>query len=127
MADTFYATTAAKAQALIKSRGRAITINHVADAVAADPDRPWDTTDNPAGPTEFPTFGVFISYDSKDVDGEKIKATDLKLLVSPVGMPFDIANRDTITDSKHGDLSIQDIDPIEPGDTRVLYTLQVRR
>ena len=123
----FYGVTAAKAQALIKKYGRKITINHVADAVAADPDKPWDTTDAPDGPVTFDTFGVFIAYDSKDVDGDKIKGTDLKLLVSPVGMPFEIANRDTVTDSKHGDLSIQDIDPIEPGDTRVLYTLQVRR
>ena len=95
--------------------------------MAADPDKPWDTTEGPSGPETFDTFGVFISFDSKDVDGEKIKATDLKLLVSPVGMPFDISNRDTITDSLHGDLSIQDVDPIEPGGTRVLYTLQVRR
>lgn len=123
----FYGTTAAKAQALIKKYGRKITVNHASDAVVADTDKPWDTTDNPDGPALFPTFGVFISYDSKDVDGEKIKGTDLKLLVSPVGMPFDISNRDTITDTLHGDLSIQDVDPVEPGDTRVLYTLQVRR
>ena len=127
MPDAFYATTAAKAQELIKRRGRKITVNHVSDAVAADPDKPWDTEEAPGGPVTFDTAGVFISFDSDDVDGEKIKATDFKLLVSPVGMPFEISNRDTITDSLHGDLSIQDVDVIEPGDTRVLYTLQVRR
>ena len=97
----FYAATAAKAQALIQKRGRPITLNHVADAVAADPDKPWDTVESPDGPETFDTFGVFIAFDSKDVDGEKVKATDLKLLVSPVGMrstsPIAIRSRTACT------------------------------
>ena len=127
MANPYYTKVVADAEKIILKRGRQFTLNHAVDAAPVDQSKPWERTESP--PQKFTKFGVFTSYDSKDVDGQKIKGTDLKLVFTALGLDAvdQLSNRDTITDSVNGDLSIMDVDLLQPGTDRVLYTLQVRK
>jgi hypothetical protein len=128
MADAFYDSLIKTADALITKRGRQVSIIHPTDATAPDPTKPWDGAVGQGAPLTNTTFAVFTQFDRKSVDGTQIKATDLKMIFTALKIvDFDISSRDVVQDTIYGKLAIIDVGLIQPGSTKVLYTLQVRR
>lgn len=126
MADVFYDEIIADADELIKETGRKITVRHVPQGVIANADKPWDKS--PSVPVDIDTFGAFVAYDRKEVDGNQIKATDKKLLFTATNITFELTDRDQIIDSLTSKpWAIIDVDLLQPGSTKVLYTVQVRK
>lgn len=83
------------------------------------------------GPAYNPTFGpdelfpvtiVYDEYDTDEIDGTLILATDLKIMMTAVGVvptPADKLRADK-------DYSIQRVKPLQPGGTPVMWELQCR-
>lgn len=126
MSDPLYDPIIATADRLITKYGRAIVARHVVDGAAPDPTKPWDKP-TAGDPIDCPTNGVFTAYDAKSIDGTNIKATDLKLIFTATKLTFDLSSRDVIIDSLYGQIAIIDVTLIQPGSTKVLYTVQTRR
>lgn len=91
----------------------------------------------PGTPTTYPetltdATIVFVRYDSKEVDGQRVLASDWKGLVFPEDgmhpMPNDIIRVPTgLTDIASGDYRILDNDQVMAGDTVALHQLQLRK
>lgn len=83
------------------------------------------------GPAYNPTFGpdelfpvtiVYDEYDTDEIDGTLILATDLKIIMSATNVvptPADKLRADK-------DYSIQRVMPLQPGGTPVMWELQCR-
>lgn len=91
----------------------------------------------PGTPTTYPetltdASIVIVKYDSKEVDGQRILASDWKGLVFPEDgmhpMPNDIIRvPDGLTDIASGDYRVLDNDQVMAGDTVALHQLQLRK
>lgn len=75
---------------------------------------------------------VFVKYESKEIDGQRVLASDWKGLVFPEDsvnpLPNDIIRVPSgLTDLLAGDYRIIDNDKTMAGDTVALHTLQLRK
>lgn len=117
-----YGRAAATASRLIKKFGVPVTI--VATNISPNPGESWKP--GVANPLTQGGLAVFLNYDQTLVDGTLIRSGDQKVLLS--------AGELTFAPSFIGYLqrgsekwNIVKIEPLNPGDTLVMYTLQVRR
>lgn len=69
---------------------------------------------------------VVLEYESREVDGTRVLATDKKVLLKATGLSAapKTSDRLSIGGVEH---SIVRVEPLSPGGTVVIYTLQVRR
>ncbi len=120
-----YIALAATAKRLIDAAGRDITLTKK-DRSPADPNTPWragGVTDTTIGPFK----GVVVPYEEKDVDGSIVRRGDRMALISGLDGGTNLVEQfDSLVDN--GTVwKIQGVDVVNPGDTRVLYTLQLRK
>jgi len=91
----------------------------------------------PTGPDYDPTPGVdvdhdahmaVLDYDSRDVDGTRILATDKYVLVAVGTLPIEIGLSDKVVEADGTVYSIvPPLKPLSPAGTVVLYEIQARR
>lgn len=74
--------------------------------------------------------GVLTSFDKEEIDGETIKATDLKLIVAAGDPALTVEGFDPLDvvyaekDSKRYGASL--VQPVNPGGTPLIYTYKLR-
>lgn len=89
---------------------------------ATQPENPWDP---PAGPpTEIELAVIVGSFDKRLIDGENIRATDLKVLAESTGTVPVTSDRIIISSVEYAILGVK---PTSPGGVDILYELQCRK
>lgn len=118
-----YSGLAATAVAQIADKGRAVSLVYVAPAVL---NKDTDAL-TPAVETTVAVKVLFKNYSRKEVDGTLIKTGDkLALLANETALTRAPKNGDKFTDGSET-YTIKDVREIQPGDTVLLYEMQVRR
>ena len=123
-----YTRMAATAKRLIEDNGRPVVIRKLSET-AADSAKPWrgttgaDTTVNPTA--------VILDYRATDVDGERIKRGDQRMLVAATSLPAntDLRTFDRVEDtdgSIETTYRIVRAEKITPGTVDVYWDLQLR-
>jgi hypothetical protein len=119
-----YASLATTAQRLINENGRTVTLTKT-DRTPADSNKPWRA--GGSSDTTVDVVAVLVPYESKDVDGTLVKRGDNRAYVAALDTGAElIEDYDTLVDSSDY-WRIQAVEVINPGDTRVLYDIQLRR
>lgn len=126
-----YANFRLLAERLINENGRTMTLTRQDQGNASDPTKPWRSSTG-AAEISFPVVGVVIEYEKDEVDGTLILRGDKRLLVAAKDIDDASPANTKVEDySKITDgavvYRIINAQVIEPGDTRILYDLQVRQ
>lgn len=117
-----YARAVKTAQTLIRKFGGSVNIVATSEATNADPWKPGVPTENRLDGIK----AVFLNYETKFIDGTKIKVGDQKVLIAAgdaVIAPDMNGWIERGTEKWH----VKSVEKLNPGDTTVLYTLQVRQ
>jgi hypothetical protein len=120
-----YVRMQGRAKALIEANGRVVTLKKKA-RTAGDTNKTW----RGPGTTPDVTLGspkaVLIPYDEDDVDGTLIRRGDERAYIAHSSLNVDLKDADILED---GDTTwkIEKINIIKPGDTSILYEMQLRR
>lgn len=89
-------------------------------------------TTNPVTPADYAVHAVELSYTDKDYANENIKVGDRKFMVSALSdsgavIPKPNVGATLYVGTSSGTaLAIVKVDPLEPGDTAIYYTVQAR-
>lgn len=125
---TEYTNIRATAKRLIAKKGRLVTFTKQ-DRTPLDADRPWlgvGTND-----TAITVKAAFIAYEAEDVDGDNIRFSDKRALVSAqaVEEANSSANLETFDFVNDGGVKwkIQKVDAINPGDEDIVFDVQLRK
>jgi hypothetical protein len=106
----------------IKDKGRSVTLKHVVNG-AYDPQT--DTNGADGSSTQIVKM-VITKFKSSEVDGTMILKSDKRGLLATDGLTTAPLIGDLITDGGVT-YTIVDFDTIQPGDTVILYKLQLRK
>lgn len=119
-----YGRSVATANRMIKRAGKTAQLRRRA-AGSDDGSHSWNSGPASTPPEDRPINVVVTSYSINEVDGENILATDLKVFASTEGVtvPPDKQLDQLIIDGKEHE--IKNVDPLKPGDTLVLWEMQV--
>lgn len=117
-----YGPITATALRLIKKFGEKATFTR--ETSAPETDEPWNGSE-PIVETQI-LDAVFLKYKTEDIDGAIIRTSDQKVLVSAVGVTFELDQRVKLTRDGQ-DFVIISSAILNPGGTRLIYTLQVRQ
>jgi len=98
---------------LIAKFGRTVTKKAVTSSGTA-----WNPTQSKI---DTPLIGAFVNFSKNEIDGTLIKATDKKLLTYDALILTDRILDDSI------EYSIISVAVINPGDTKLIYIVQLRR
>ena len=114
-----YARMKATADRLIASAGQAAVLRRPSSTGPAH---------NPTqgAPTDYAVTIVVDSYRQSEIDGERIRRDDLKVLMAKGALAVEPATSDKIVIGGV-DYVIVDIRPTNPGGSVVLYEIQARR
>ena len=85
---------------------------------------PITSTFTDGATTDRSPKGLFTEYNAKEIDGSIIIRGDKKVLIADLSSPPD--NSDILIDGTD-EYSVINVGVIQPGDTPILYILQVRR
>lgn len=127
MSEFDYGRLARSAKRLIERFGGPIDI--VTTNATVNPTQSWKA--GVAEPATEPGTGVFTSYEQKFIDGTLIRQGDQKVLVSALGLVFKPDFIGYLIRKLPGGINekwtIVKIKPLNPGDTVVIYIIQVRQ
>lgn len=118
-----YVRSAMTAKRLIEKYGRLAKITVVTKP--SNPDKPWQGS--VPVEAEVTRKMCFLKYEQKDIDETLIRSGDQKVLLAANGLTLVPNLSGYLTDSDGSLWNIVKIKPLNPGDTMVLYTLQVRQ
>lgn len=119
-----YASLAATAERLIDENGRDVTLVKRSET-PADVSKPWRGT--LADDTTLVVKAAIVPFEAEDQEGDLVRREDKQAFVAAnVTSPNEIENFDEVDDGADT-YKIVSADVIEPGDTRVLYVLQLRK
>lgn len=122
MAD--YAKLALTAQRLIQSNGRSVTLKKLGE-VDADPAEPWRASDGVD--TTVTLIAVIVPFEVADEDASLVRRGDMTAYVAALdGGTDELDKFDEMLDGTDV-WKIVGGTVINPGDTRVLYVLTLRR
>ncbi len=126
-----YANFRTLAEKLIGENGRTLTLIKVDRGNPVDVTEPWrDSTD--AAEVLVPITGVFIEFETQDIDGTLVRRGDKRVLVAAIDVEQankaaeDVENFDKILDGT-ASWKIQNVGIIEPGSLTILYDIHVRQ
>lgn len=122
-----YGPLASKAVFLIAKFGKQVTLE-ITPLTTSDAAKPWRGPGAAAVTTKTP-IGLVSSFEKEELDGERIKSTDIKLLVAGQDAQMSGVDIDRVTRAQVGGVwyGATDVSQIEPGDTKMLYTLRLRQ
>ena len=109
-----YGNSVTTATRLISTYGRTMTLR-----TTTETGDPWDPTQTSS---DTDIIGVAVDYRSSEIDGDMVQTTDKRFLLTSTVTP---TLQDKIVDNST-EYSIVNIREIKPGDTVVLYDVQVR-
>lgn len=116
-----YAQIAVDAAAAIATAGQSVTLKYEADEVI---NKATGAITTPASDTSVVCNGVFLKYNSQEIDGENILIDDAKLIIETVATEPDIGWTATVNSVEY---QVVGVSPLEPAGTNVIYTLQLRK
>ena len=107
----------------INDKGRTVTLRQAGGDEVYDP-----STDTFVAGTDIdtPVKALFTQFATKDIDGELIKRTDKRLLIPANALDAAPETADKIIDGAV-EYQVINTDTLAPGDTPILYMVQVRR
>lgn len=114
---SLYSGLAKTAQKMIDEKGRAVTLRRASGVY----DPATDTMNS--SQTDTPVRAVFTAFKKSEIDGTLILRSDKKVLLAARIEP---QGNDVIVDGS-AQYRVVDIMAVQPGDTAILYTLQVRK
>ena len=119
------------AERLIGENGRTLTLIKIDRGNPVDVSEPWrDSTD--AAEVLIPITGVFIEFETEDIDGTLVRRGDKRVLVAAIDVEQankaaeDVENFDKILDGLVS-WKIQSVEIVEPGSLTIMYDLHVRQ
>lgn len=128
-----YANFRALAERLIEENGRDVSLVRRDQDNPVDSAKPWrDSTE--AATITFIVKGVIIDFDKEDFDGSLVRRGDKRVLISDQSVSDEGGSAANLIIEDYDSLldasvlwKIVDVNLIEPGDTRIMYDLQVRK
>lgn len=120
---SLYATMAATALSQINDKGRNVTVR--SKGVTEGYDVATDTY-TAGTDSDVTAKALFTEYKTKDIDGEVIQRGDKKLLIAASSLSSAPTTETQIVDGSDV-YSVIGVETVEPGDTAILYKVQVRR
>jgi len=119
-----FAKTALNTKRLIDKNGRLVTFTKTSNN-PADPLKPWGAV---AGAVEsFDMICSFTDYESRDIDGTRIKHGDKKLLANAIDNGNNKFEDFELVLDGGAQWRIKSVKEIKPADIAVLYEIQVRK
>ena len=115
-----YTKSAATAKRLLAKFGQPLTLS-LPDTVE---DGPPGVTGTTIAGRSITGVGVKLDYDNREIDGTVIQTGDARVLLEATSEPPENGMLLTIAGNEW---RVENWQPLEPADTVVLYTLQVRR
>ena len=117
-----YARAAGTAERLVRKFGAvgAIRRTTVEGANLYDPSSGTEVV------TDHPAMMVSTTYSAREIDGTRIRATDIKVIIEPA-TGIEPTTSDKVVAADGAALTIINIDVLRPATTTVLWTLQCRR
>lgn len=128
-----YAKFRSLAERLIEENGRTLLLVRRDQGNPADPAKPWrDSTE--AATITVTVLGIVIDFEKEDFDGSLVRRGDKRILIADKSVidegggagNLQIEDYDHILDGTTR-WKILSVNLIEPGDTRIMYDLQVRQ
>jgi len=128
-----YASFRLLAERLIEENGRDLSLVRRDQGNPVDPAKPWrDSTE--AAEITVVVKGVVIEFDKEDFDGSLVRRGDKRILIADKSVideggsatNLQIEDYDHILDGSTR-WKILDANTIDPGDTRIMFDLQVRQ
>lgn len=128
-----YASFRLLAERLIEENGRDLSLIRRDQGNPVDPAKPWrDSTE--AAEITVVVKGVVIEFEKEDFDGSLVRRGDKRILIADKSVideggsatNLKIEDYDHILDGTVR-WKILDANVIEPGDTRIMFDLQVRQ
>lgn len=126
-----YATLRTKAETLIADAGRSVTFIKKDQGNPADPSKPWRASTG-AADVSFPVIAAVVDYDFDEVDDTLVNRGDKRVLVSAAavdtaaGGATNLEEFDNMVDG-NDEYGIVNVGVVAPGDTRIIYDIQVRK
>ncbi len=128
-----YASFRLLAERLIEANGRDLSLVRRDQGNLIDPAKPWRGSTEAAEVTVV-VKGVFIEFEKEDFDGSLVRRGDKRILVADKSVideggsatNLKIEDYDHVLDNKVRWKIITAV-LIEPGDTRIMFDLQVRQ
>lgn len=120
-----YVSLASVAERLIEQNGRDVTLRKE-NRTPADSNAPWQGTSGAV--TDIgPLKGVFVEYDNEGIDGDRVRRGDKRLFVAANDTSLQIVEGfDKVVDGTET-WAIVAVRIVQPGDTLIIYDIQVRR
>ena len=118
-----YSKAASNALKQINDKGRALTVREPSDDQVFDPE---NFTFEEGTPEDTDVKGLFTQFATKDVDGEVIMRTDKRVLIPANALSAAPSNSAKIIDGGT-EYQVINTEVLQPGDTPILYMVQVRR
>lgn len=128
-----YSNFRSLAERLIEENGRDIQLVRRDQGNPTDADKPWRESTEAATIT-VTVKGVIIEFESEDFDGSLVRRGDKRILIADKSVidegggaaNLNIEDYDHVLDASVR-WKIINADLIEPGDTRIMFDLQVRK
>ena len=118
-----YSNLAATTLAQIADKGRTVTVRSPGVTQAYNPANDTYTAGTDVDVT---AKALFTKFSSKDIAGDVIRATDSRVLIAASALSAAPDTDDKIIDnSTH--YNVINVETVKPGDTAILYILQVRK
>lgn len=118
-----YSRSVQTALRMIYKSGRNIEVTTIGTGGEYDP---ATGTFLPSTDDKYQIKGVFTNFDIKEIDGTNVLHTDQKVLIAAGSLPIMPKSGDTIKDSG-AEYAVVNTNSIKPGDTAILYEVQIRR
>lgn len=118
-----YSRPQATAERLIARFGKAGAIRRT--VTDDDNSTPWDASDDSETTTDYACTLVVLDYSLRERETTLIAADDRRVLISTDGLTITPTAADLLVVNSTA-REIVRLDPLEPGDTVVLWTAQVR-
>lgn len=106
----------------VSDKGRSVTLTYTTQGTYD----PGDDTFTGQTTTTQTVKAVILNFRRAEIDGTLIKNGDRRALVAPDNLTRAPKTGDTITDGSEV-FSIQNVEEVKPGDTVLLYKLQLRK
>lgn len=128
-----YTRFRALAERLIEENGRTLQLVRKDQGNPVDSDKPWRESTGAADIT-FDVIGVFIDFESDEVDGTLVLRTDKRVLIADKSVTEEGGSASNLKIEQYSDIldggiryAIVNPTVIEPGNQRIMYDLQVRQ
>ena len=117
-----YTRLAATALSQINDKGRTVTLSTPGSDIYA----PGSGTFTAGTPVTQTAKALFTEYSLRDIDGELIRTDDKECLIAASSLTGEPTAKDKIIDGST-EYSVVRVETVKPGDTALLYKIQVRR